>query len=187
MLKRHFPVLLLILGSLPVQAATEHEIDESTGIERWHVVDDRIEVSLTQILPDQARAFFVNRGFTSEQAEVYAGACVYMTIVRNTGDEPLDFDMRDWSVRGHQSDARLKLRQEWMQRWAREALGQAERIAFEWSQFPTEQQYRPGDWNQGMTTIMTKPGAQFDLTLRWQTGQAHHDITLEGIRCAIDA
>lgn len=77
--------LLYFLCALPVWAitagATETSRDPETGLESWQVETRGIQVRLTQISPDQARAFYQARGFTPEQAEDYASSCVFMTVV----------------------------------------------------------------------------------------------------------
>jgi hypothetical protein len=52
--------------------------DADTGSHTWDIKAHGVYFSLTQILPDQSRAFYVNRGFTLEQIEAFATSCVYM-------------------------------------------------------------------------------------------------------------
>lgn len=54
-----------------------------TGLESWKTTRHGVTLELAQITPDQARAFFIGRGFEPAEAEHYAGACVFMTILRN--------------------------------------------------------------------------------------------------------
>ncbi len=63
--------------------AKQHAVDDLTGVESWQFSVDGVTVSLTQILPDQVRAFYVNRGFEVEVIEPYALSCVFMTVLRN--------------------------------------------------------------------------------------------------------
>ena len=177
--------LLAMLGTPPGWASpTVHTADPETGIESWSIEDRGFAVSLTQILPDQARAFFLGRGFPRDAAERYAEACVFMTIVRNTGATPLELDLRGWRVSGIPGVERLETRETWLVIWQVQRLGESQRIAFEWSQFPTTQAFEPGDWNQGMTTVAAGRGARFDLEPHWQSQGVGHVGTLEGVRCA---
>jgi len=38
----------------------------------------------------------------------------------------------------------------WMAQWQSLGLSEAAQIAFRWAQFPPEQEYAVGEWNQGM-------------------------------------
>jgi len=58
------------------------------------------------------------------------------------------------------------------------------RIAFEWSQHPTEQALEPDDWNQGMTTYQVPHGRRMNLTVKWSSGGKVYADTIEGVRCA---
>lgn len=91
--------LLYFLCALPVWAitagVTETSRDPETGLESWQVETRGIQVRLTQISPDQARAFYQARGFTPEQAEDYASSCVFMTVVRNIGTLPIEHRLAD--------------------------------------------------------------------------------------------
>jgi hypothetical protein len=177
--------LLAMLGAPPGWASpTVHTADPETGVESWSTEDGGFAVSLTQILPDQARAFFLGRGFPREAAERYAEACVFMTIARNAGPAPLELDLREWRLVGPAVADGLQTREDWLARWGEMGLGESQRIAFEWSQFPTTQAFEPGDWNQGMTTVAAGRGARFDLELHWQSQGVGHVGTLEGARCA---
>ncbi len=118
------------------------------------------------------------------KAERYAAACVFMTIVRNTGSAAADVDLRGWRAAGAPRVERLHTKEEWMAFWTGQGLGEAERIAFEWSQFPTAQSSEPGDWNQGMATVLAQPGTRFDLEIRWRSEGECRTATLKGVRCA---
>ena len=177
---------VLALLAVPVGWAspTVRTLDPDTGIETWSTEDEGFRVSLTQMIPDQARAFFLGRGFPRDAAERYAEACVFMTIVRNVGAAPLELDLRGWRVSGVPGVERLETRESWLVLWQATALGESQRIAFEWSQLPTTQSFEPGDWNQGMTTVKAGPATRFDLELRWRAQGECQVATLEGVRCA---
>ncbi|MCU0842779.1 MAG: hypothetical protein MUC79_13830 [Thiobacillaceae bacterium] len=176
---------LLLAAALASAADTRHSLDPDSGLHTWEAGADGIAVRLTQIGPDQARAFFLARGFPNADAEHYAAACVFMTVVRNTGDAPLAYNLADWRHRAGDGERRpLKLKEEWLAEWERRGLAQAARIAFAWSQFPSAQTFEPGDWNQGMTTYRLPRGTRFDLDFVWHAKGAEHAATLEGARCA---
>lgn len=54
--------------------ATEVSRDKDTSQKSWQVNTRGIQVRLTQISSDQARAFYHARGFTPEQAKLYASS-----------------------------------------------------------------------------------------------------------------
>jgi len=73
---------------------------------------------------------------------------------------------------------------EWMALWQRRGLSEPARIAFRWAQFPPEQEYEPGEWNQGMLATGLPPGSRFDLVARWRVGDKTHEGVLSDVRCA---
>ena len=80
----------------------------------------------------------------------------------------------------------MKTREDWRGEW--EALGvpQSARIAFEWALYPTEQQYRPGDYNWGMSAMDLAPGTRFDLEVVWHQHGERRSTVIRGMECAPD-
>ena len=123
-------------------------------------------------------------------AERYAAECVFMTVVRNTGDTPIRHRLADWRYL-HAGQARaLRSKTEWERLWQKQGVAEPARIAFNWAQFPATQTFAPGDWNQGMTTYSVPRGGQFDLRFVWRTlkginaGGKTYSGTLEQVRRA---
>ncbi|MCU7934281.1 MAG: hypothetical protein KZQ99_05290 [Candidatus Thiodiazotropha sp. (ex Dulcina madagascariensis)] len=175
---------LLLLSS--VSSAQTRTVDPASGVVTWETRVHGVTLSLTQILPDQARAFYLNRGMTAEAIESYANACVYMTVLRN--DEApgvVHFRLADWSVvSGDRSRPPIGV-DEWLARLEAYALTKAALIAFRWAQFPPEQAYQPGgDWNQGMLTTGLAANADFDLVARWDVAGEPYEGVLRHVRCA---
>ena len=58
-------------------------------------------------------------------------------------------------------------------------------VAFRWSLLPDDQQFAPGDWSQGFTTLPLAPGhgIQTQATSGHRTGETHEGI-FEDLRCA---
>ena len=179
----------LLIGSLlsaSVVLAQTRTVDPQTGIVTWQTRGDGVTLSLTQILPDQARAFYVNRGFPTEATEEYAKACVYMTVLRNdSAPGVVHFKLADWSVE-HDGGSRPPLSvASWLKRLERFGLPQSALIAFRWAQFPPEQEYQPGgDWNQGMLTTGLEAAARFDLIARWEAAGKVYEGVLRDVQCA---
>ncbi|MFO7543229.1 MAG: hypothetical protein R6W97_10575 [Thiobacillus sp.] len=182
------PVLtLLAVWSASVAASGPH-VDESTGLATWQVETRGIQLRLTQISPNQVRGFYQARGFPAAAANEYARECIFMTVVRNVGDMPLEHRLSDWHyvVAGHAPQA-IRSKAEWDARWTRLGVTEGARIAFTWAQFPTEQTFAPGDWNQGMTAFSAPRESSFDLHFIWRIGDTRYSDVLKEIHCAKDA
>jgi len=124
---------------------TDHRVDTDTGIETWEIHQQGVALALTQILPDQARAFYINRGFSAEAVEAYATACVYMTVLRNeSAPATVHFRVSDWSaVSDGGSHPPIGVDQ-WLERLAVFEPSKSALLALRWAQFPPEQEYQPG-------------------------------------------
>jgi hypothetical protein len=181
---RHLALTLLALWSLPV-AATEASIDPETGLATWQAETSGVQVRLTQISPDQARAFYQARGFSPAAAERYASECVFMTVVRNIGETPIQHRLADWRYKtAGQPPRAIRSKADWELLWKQQGVTESARIAFTWAQLPTTQTFAPGDWNQGMTTYRVPRGGRFDLRFVWRSGGKTHSGTLEQVQCA---
>jgi hypothetical protein len=167
-------------------AETRQARDAETGIQSWETGAQGVNLSLTQILPDQVRAFYLARGFDREAAEAYASACVFQTVLRNEGNAPISFHLGDWRMLKGKTAFRLKTEHDWQHEWAGRKLTEPARIAFRWAQFPLQQDFEPGDWNQGMTTYPLPRGACFDLKFKWRAGGKTREGIVKGVCCAQD-
>ena len=167
-------------------AEQRYSVDEATGIESWENTVAGVSVSLTQILPDQLRAFYVNRGFDSEIIEPYAKSCVYMTVLRNdSAAGVVRFRLSDWQINTQSGGRPLVSTDTWLKRLQSTNPGNAAMVAFRWAQFPAAHAYEPGgDWNQGMLSIGLNPGAKFDLIVRWEVDGKRYQGELANVRCA---
>ena len=182
---RRWSLTLLAVWSAAAPAATDLSMDAETGLASWQTETDGIQVRLTQISPDQARAFYQARGFPPGAAERYAAECVFMTVVRNTGDTPIQHRLADWRyIMAGQPPRHIRSKTEWARLWQRLGVTEPARIAFTWAQFPATQTFEPGDWNQGMTTYSVPRGGQFDLHFAWRTNDRLKQGILEHVRCA---
>jgi hypothetical protein len=188
---RLLALTLLAMWGAAAHAGTDTSADPETGLASWQTETDGIQVRLTQISPDQARAFYQARGFSAAAAERYASECVFMTVVRNIGDTPIRHRLADWRyVAAGQPPRPIRSKAGWERLWRQAGVTEAARIAFNWAQFPSAQTFAPGDWNQGMTTYSLPRGGRFDLHFVWRTlqginvdGKPHSGI-LEQVRCA---
>lgn len=178
-------VLIALLHG--ASAAQQVEPAEPTvDIRTWETTDHGVTFSLTQILPDQARAFYVNRGFPLEATEAYANSCVFMTVLRNdSAPGTVHFKLVNWSVVTIDKAHPPVSVDEWLKRLKIYNLDQPALLAFRWAQFPPEQEYQPGgDWNQGMLTTGLPAGARFDLVARWDVSGKSYEGVLKNVVCA---
>ncbi len=185
------PVLLLAL-SLPTAATAgvDTAADPDTGLRRWRLDQPPFQLELVQRLPDQTRAFFLARGFPAGVADRIATACVFQTIVRNTGtpgDSPaVTVRLGEWTVYGDGRPRPPRLKEQWLEEWGT-ALATAPRLAFRWATFPTVQTFEPrGDYNWGMISFGLPPGTRFDLDVVWHEDGSTRNARIEGIRCPED-
>lgn len=174
-----------LLHAVPAYADQIVQRDPETGAMTWQTQVDGATLALTQILPDQARAFYLNRGFPSGAVDGYATACVYMTVLRNeAASGVLGFRLEDWRVLSDGQAQPPKPLQAWMAQWQAMGLSEAARIAFRWAQFPPEQEYAVGEWNQGMLAIGLPAGSRFDLIARWTVAGKDYEARLKEVVCA---
>jgi hypothetical protein len=167
------------------RAEIQHTIDPKTNIESWQMQDNGIEVTLIQIGSDQARGFFLARGFKRADVDYYAASCVIATVVKNRSSSPISYRLANWRYEKGDGVARkLKPKDDWLREWKQRGVSSSARIAFEWSQHPAGQTLEPGDWNQGMTTYQVPHGSRFDLTVKWKVGKSNYVDTIKDIRCA---
>lgn len=163
----------------------QHLVDPVTSIESWVLHDKGVEVELIQISPDQARGFFLARGFDRKDADFYAESCVLATVVRNKSPETISYDLANWRYTAADGvKRRLKLKDKWLREWQQRGVSKSAQIAFEWSQHPSTQTLESNDWNQGMTTYQVAHGSVLDLTVEWSKGDKRYVDTIEGVRCA---
>lgn len=180
--------MLLAWNAHAGEGKTLAQRNPETGLESWKSTRHGVTLELTQLTPDQSRAFFIGRGFEPAEAEYYAAACVFMTILRNeSAPSAIAYRLADW--RAITADGRalpVKLKENWLKEWEARNLAPARKIAFEWSQFPSEQTFEPGDWTQGMTTFALPRGSRFNLEYRWTIKDRQQKNILKGVHCAHD-
>jgi len=176
----------IFLYVAPASAEVVSGIEKDSGLQfyEWH--RDGVSVRLVQRLPDQTRAFFQGRGFPAEAADKIGRACVFQSIFRNDGKQPVSYDLGDWKVVHQDKTSPLAIRESWEQQWQNMGISKSARIAFRWSLLPSKQRFEPGDYNWGMTAFALPPGANFDLTLLIRIGDRSVTGHIPALRCAAD-
>jgi hypothetical protein len=162
--------------------------DPEAGLPFWAWEDGALEIRLVQRLPDQTRAFFIGRGFSSAAADRVARSCVFQAIMRNLaqgGQTPvLGIDLTDWRLDAGAGVRALVSKDVWDAEWVAAGESEAARIAFRWSLFPTTQELRGGDYNWGMISLGVPPGTRLDLMLSWTIDAEPRGAVLRGLTCA---
>jgi hypothetical protein len=182
-------LLAALVANVPAVAGTERTVDADTGLATWAWEDGQARITLSQLLPDQVRAFFQGRGFSPAQSEVVARACGFQMVVRNAAGAPgaMAIELGAWRVqRPGAESAPPRVAASWEAEWARLGVAPASRIAFRWALFPAEQAFQPGDWNMGMLLLEVPAGAVFDLHATWRIDGQARAAALDGVRCAED-
>lgn len=167
-------------------ANTVRTTEPGSGVESWELRTHGVYLRLTQILPDQLRAFYSARGFDAAAVELIAtGACVFQTIFRNeSATDAIEFNLADWRSVTAKGEQPLKLERDWQKQWEQRGVSSAARTAFRYALYPTQHRYEIGDWNMGMTTVTATPGSRFDLRFVWRERHERHEALLRGVRCA---
>jgi len=173
---------LLLPGSLFAEVI--NSVDDETGLRGWEWREQGISFQLRQRLPDQTRAFFMGRGFNSKESDLVARSCVFQSIFRNDGKQPLSYDLDDWQISYQGKQQHLLTRQRWDEKWQKLGVSQSAQIAFRWSLLPTRQSFQPGDYNWGMTSYGLLPGELFDLNLNLSVNGKMLSATIPAIECA---
>jgi len=162
--------------------------EPETGSYRW-IMDTSggIQIQLVQRIPDQTRSFYIARGFQRPAADRYAEACVFQTIFHNNSKDALvRIDLSEWRVLADGSEKALRLEPAWQAEWKKMGVSQSARVAFKWSQFPSKQKHRPGDWFQGMIAAERPFGSELDLKVKWSENGVKHEAVIRGLKCAED-
>jgi hypothetical protein len=172
----------------PVSPSAEVITGEEAGTGRltWEWREAGVSLQLLQLLPDQTRAFYQGRGFSNAQADSIANACMFQTIFRNQGQEPINYDLDDWRITHQDKSSALLTRERWRDRWRDKDVSQAARIAMQWALLPTRQRFEPGDYNWGMTSFGLPPGTAFDLNLVIRLNDEVMTAGISDIICAAD-
>lgn len=178
--------LLLGAAAAGATAETRHATDPESGIETWETAAHGVSLRLTQILPDQVRAFYLARGFEAASVErLAAETCVFQTVLRNESAKgTIEFSLADWRSITLTGEQPPRLEADWQKEWGRRGVSPAARIAFRYALFPTEHRYEIGDWNMGMTTYALPLGSRFDLRFAWRESGKRRAALLTGVRCA---
>jgi hypothetical protein len=163
---------------------TRLSVSAETGLATWEAESRGVHLRLTQISQEQARAFMLARGMDEKSVDEFAGTCVFMTVLRNDSRQPIKYSLSEWRYVTDGGKQQLMLtKHDWLARWQPRNFGKPVKIAFEWSQFPFEQKFSQGDWNQGMTTFELPTESRFDVIFRWRQQGKLHEGVVRHVQC----
>lgn len=173
-------LILLSFHSLVIEAAevSVHR-NEDSGLLTWTLADNGFKIELIQLLPDFIRAIYAKHRFPQAEVERAASYCVFGTILQNTSERKLRYDVRDWRYRvADGEEFPVKTKTQWLKEW------QAAGITFSWTLLPDRGDFEVGDWQQGFTTIQLPRETRFDMIFRWQLDDESYSAVLNDIQCA---
>ncbi len=157
----------------------QRKIVPQTGIQQLQVEHPGFSLKLLPLLPDYVAAVFKARGLPDDIVESTRDYCMFGTILKNTGRQPLHYRLTDWRyITPDGKTHRLKTKSQWLEEWKDRSL------AFRWVLLHEEQTYQPGDWGQGFTTLPLPAGSRFDLYYSWTQGDKTYEEEIKDVRCA---
>lgn len=166
-------------GSSQSSAATVNvRQNAETGLLAWEANDDGFSIEFIQLLPDFIRAVYAKHKFPKDEIERAAGYCAFGTILKNTSNQNMHYDVRDWRYRTKDGKEHpVKTKTQWLNEWKKAG------VQFSWTLLPDKGDFAVGDWQQGFTTIKLPRESEFDLIYRWSLdGQAHSGV-VKGMKC----
>ncbi len=150
----------------------------------WRAARGGVEIKVSPLSRSAALAFYQARGFSAQAIVPYAQACGFAFELRNGSAATLALRLAEWEALGDRDRTRFRLPGDWDAQWARQAVAEPARIAFRWAQFPTEQEFAPGDWIMGMGTLQRRLEGSFRLIVRYRDTKQLHEIALDNVSCA---
>ena len=73
--------------------------NEVSGLLTWTADDTGFRIELIQLLPDFIRAIYAKHNFPDNEIERIASYCVFGTILNNTSDRHLSYQVANWRYR----------------------------------------------------------------------------------------
>lgn len=153
--------------------------NEASGLYSWVAESEGFSIELIQVLPDFIRAIYMSHNFPQEEVDEIAGYCVFGTVIKNTSQQQLDYDVSQWYYTDKQGNKHhVKTKSQWLEQWRKAG------VTFSWTLLPDKGTFYEGDWQQGFTTIKLPRESEFTLTYKWSINGTEYTDTFEGLRCA---
>ena len=170
---------VLVLSRPAIAADISTQQNKETGLYSWVAESDGFSIELIQLLPDFIRAIYMSHDFPAAEVDDIASYCVFGTVIKNTSQHQLDYDVGEWYYTDTDGrEHRLKTKTDWLEQWRRAG------VTFSWTLLPDKGTFYQGDWQQGFTTIKLPRESAFTLTYKWSINGTEHTDIFEGLRCA---
>lgn len=170
---------LLMLSHIASAANISAQRNEDSGLYSWVAESEGFSIELIQLLPDFIRAIYMSHEFPDAEVDEIASYCVFGTIIKNTSEQQLDYDVATWYYTDkHGNNHPVKTKSQWLQQWRKAG------VTFSWTLLPDKGTFYQGDWQQGFTTIKLPRDSEFSLTYKWSLNGTEHTDIFEGLRCA---
>jgi hypothetical protein len=174
-----FALVLTMFGNTTSAANITAQKNEASGLYSWVAESEGFSIELIQLLPDFVRAIYMAHDFPDAEVDEIAGYCVFGTIIKNTSQQQLDYDVANWHYTDtHGNNHPVKTKTQWLEQWRKAG------VTFSWTLLPDKGTFYQGDWQQGFTTIKLPRDSAFSLTYQWSINGIEHTDTFEGLRCA---
>ena len=174
-----YALVLLLMSSISSAARITAQENEDTGLYSWVAESEGFSIELIQLLPDFIRAIYMAHDFPDAEVDEIAGYCVFGTIIKNTSQQQLDYDVANWHYTDkHGKNHPVKTKTQWLEQWRKAG------VTFSWTLLPDKGTFYQGDWQQGFTTIKLPRESEFMLTYKWSINGKEHTDIFEGLRCA---
>lgn len=173
---------LLVLFSAPAYPAKiTVQKNEGSGLSSWVAESNGFSFELLQLLPDFIRAIYLSHDYPREEVEKIAEYCVFGSVIKNTSQQVLDYDVSEWFYTDSKGYSHpVKTKTQWLEEWKKA------NITFSWTLLPDKGTFYVGDWQQGFTTIKLPRGSRFSITYKWKLDGIEHTDVFEGLRCGPD-
>lgn len=180
----YLPLVLLIMSSgiftsIADAARITSQQNPDSGLYSWVAESEGFSIELIQVVPDFIRAIYMSHDFPQQEVDEIAGYCVFGTVIKNTSQQQLDYDVSEWYYTDKQdNNYPVKTKSQWLEQWRKAG------VTFSWTLLPDKGTFYEGDWQQGFTTIKLPRESEFTLTYKWSIDGTEHTDTFEGLRCA---
>lgn len=174
-----FALSLYLLSTASNSANVTIQQNEASGLKSWVSESKGFSVELIQLLPDFIRAIYMSHGFPESELEEIASYCVFGSVIKNTSDKTLEYDVSNWYYTDtHGTQHKIKTKTEWLAQWQKAG------VTFSWTLLPDRGTFYVGDWQQGFTTVKLPRESKFDFTYKWKLDGVEYSDTIEDMSCA---
>ncbi len=174
-----FALGLAMFCNITSAATITAQKNEDSGLYSWVAESEGFSIELIQLLPDFIRAIYMSHGFPDSEVDEIAGYCVFGTIIKNTSQQQLDYDVSNWYYTDTLGNNHpVKTKTQWLEQWRKAG------VTFSWTLLPDKGTFYKGDWQQGFTTIKLPRDSEFTLTYKWSINGIEHTDIFEDLRCA---